>query len=345
MLLTDYNEEYDEKIKKLDAEMFYEIKSHKDIVPGSVCVALKNGVFAGVGLLMATPAFAKQVLKKQKDNGRGTAKKIGEDDYNIEEDQNKKVSKTVDEAYYINGEYKAVPGTEYEIETSVNILDDMKESLRLLKTEHRDKSLAIRLFCNGTDLAYMEFLIANGFDAVGIMPVFSKKLLYEKKSGKQVSINNLSYDNTLIEGTGVSSTEKYKVCSLRNNRELYKEYLNAFKSAFKSPQSRNELEFRLTGDESDVLCLTADNKILASVSFRRKNKDTVIIENLFCIRKYRNKGFATDLLRYLEEKLKEAGVKRLELMVEGDNHPAVMLYVKNGFELTGTSVVMKYEIR
>lgn len=317
MLLTDYDAEYDRKLEKLDKEMYSEIKSHKDVIPGSVCMALKNGVFAGAGLLLATPALSAQFLKDKKKSIKGP-------EAESEADKNKKTE------YYVNGEYKAVPNTEYEIAVSVGLLDDMKESLKLLKNENKDKKISLRLFCDGEDLAYMEFLMYNGFKAVGIMPVFTKKIADEEMENEP--------ENDLA-GTG---TEEF--LSMKEHRELIPEYLKAYKSAFKSPQSPNEIDFRLSENSSDIICMIREGEILGAVSLRQVSKNTAILENLFIGKKFRKQGLASFLMAHIEKVLIEKGFKTMELTVEGDNHPAVRLYMKNRFELTGTSVIMKYEI-
>ena len=50
---------------------------------------------------------------------------------------------------------------------------------------------------------------------------------------------------------------------------------------------------------------------------------------------FRRKGFGTQALRALENKLKELGVNKISLHVFGHNHAARALYDKVGYEVTG----------
>ena len=327
MLLTNYDEDYDKEIERLDREMFSEIKSHKDVIWDSVCVGLNNGVFAGVGLIMASPALSVLLSESRKNEAKDVQ----------DEGTQKTTGKQALKRYYVNGEYKAVPGTENEVGISKYILDDLKESTRILKKKQGNIELSLRVFCRGTDYAYMEFLIYNGFAARGVMPIFSKKLSKSKKN------KNSFEDEPLKKTDEGDSVNGFGVQSLKENKDLYEEYLKSYKAAFKSIQSRHELDFRLKDKNSDIICLTKDSKVVAAISLRKHSKDTVIMENLFCLKKYRKKGLASGLINYLEEKMTDKGIKNLELTVEGDNTPAVALYMKNRYDITGTALIMEYD--
>ena len=312
MVLTDYSTEYDEDIKKLDPEIYREIKSHKDVIPDSVCVALNNGVFSGVGMLVGSPAFMllSKNSEKSSDEEHAAQSELPRDD----------------KEYYLDGRFKSVPGSENEVGTSFYILRDLKQSFKMLQNEYKDKGLVLRLFCNGTDLAYMEFLMVNEFSASGVMPVFSLNLSLMKKMRMCAGLEG---------GT---------VVSLKKKPELYKEYLKSYKASFKEEESTNALSYVLKSDKSDVFCLEKNGIVVAAASIRILSEERVLLENVFCIKKYRNKGIASCLLGYVTEYLKKEGYKRCDVIVEGHNHPAVKLYFKNGFEISGSIIVMKYSL-
>ena len=312
MVLTDYSTEYDEEIKKLDPEIYRQIKSHKDVIPDSVCIALHNGVFSGVGLLLGTPSFM---------NETRTSNEVTDDEEDVPHEGSKK-----EKEYYLNGEFKSVPGSENEVGTAYYILKDLKQSFKMLQTDNKDKKLVLRLFCNGTDLAYMEFLMVNEFAAAGVMPVFSKDLsnLKSKRIG------------TCLEGT--------TVVSLKKKPELYKEYLKSYKAAFNEAESTNALSYVLKSEKNEVFCLERNGKVIAAASVSFQADERAVLENVFCSKRYRNKGIASWLLAYLTDYLKNKNFMKCDVLVEGNNYPAVKFYFKNGFEVSGSSIVMKYSL-
>ena len=310
MVLTDYTEEYDAEIEKLDGELFCEIKRYKDVLPESICVALKNGIFAGVGFLVATPALAAILNKEQKKT-------------------NLEVEKKDSNTYFLTGEYKAVPGTDYEIEVSAAILEDMKESLRIFRNEHEELDVVLRLFCNGTDLAYLEFLMSNGFEASGIMPVFSKKLKKTTKKSGSKNADEISLPD-----------DSFRIIDLAEHQDLIPQYMKAYKSSFGTSLSRTGIDFRLKEKGAGIFCVEKDGKIISAVAIRKSFDDTIFMENVFVAAKYRKHGFASCLIKYLCRKYSMEGIKKCELTIHGDNQPAVMLYLNNGFEITGTSILM-----
>ena len=50
--IVNYRERYQSDVEALDAEMAAEIARHADVCRDTICVALADGVFAGVGLIM-----------------------------------------------------------------------------------------------------------------------------------------------------------------------------------------------------------------------------------------------------------------------------------------------------
>ena len=52
--------------------------------------------------------------------------------------------------------------------------------------------------------------------------------------------------------------------------------------------------------------------------------------------KFQNQGLGTKIMQVTIAKLKDEGVKRIELIVESDNPRAIRLYEKLGFEKEGT---------
>ena len=57
------------------------------------------------------------------------------------------------------------------------------------------------------------------------------------------------------------------------------------------------------------------------------------IDDLAVTKKYRNKGYATQLMNKFEAEMKKKGVKTLKLGVKTNNEEAIRLYKKQGFKI------------
>jgi putative acetyltransferase len=82
----------------------------------------------------------------------------------------------------------------------------------------------------------------------------------------------------------------------------------------------------------------ADN-LLALVGITRlphRSSHVAYIHKLAVNPEFQNKGIGRKLFSTVITDLKNAGVKRLELKVESDNHNAIAFYKKIGFQIEGT---------
>lgn len=100
------------------------------------------------------------------------------------------------------------------------------------------------------------------------------------------------------------------------------------------PWVRDELERLISDGNKICLVMEYENKIVCYVG-----AETVLDEcnvgNIVTDRKYRGKGFATNLMNKLMSDLKQRGIVKVFLEVEHDNMPAIALYEKTGFTRYG----------
>jgi len=303
--IVDYCDEYDEDIMKMDELIYLELKNHKDVISESVCIAVRDGEFAGIGFLMAGASF----------------KFIEERELRY---------------YQISVEYKAVEGTEWEIEASEAILEDLKLSFEDLCDLYPDKRLILRLWSNGANNAYIEFLMMNEFRPMKVTPILEKRLDYDELMPGAMK-------RAKEELAGINPGLEIKEIFPNKDENLMREYMKSNGSAFEVEDSTAELCFRMAGPFTKVFAVMDGETVVSSVTVWKISDEQAATENIFCIEKYRNQGISTLMLQYAFAYLREHGFSRASLTVFGDNQPAAQLYFKLGYELTGTLIELHYE--
>ena len=68
---------------------------------------------------------------------------------------------------------------------------------------------------------------------------------------------------------------------------------------------------------------------------------TIVLYDLVILKEYRRKGYGAQVLRLLEERVKELGLDEIRLYVFGHNHPARALYKKTGYVATSLTMVRR----
>lgn len=304
--IVDYSERFDGDIIRLDELIFLELKYHQDVIKDSVCIALQDGAFAGIGFLIAGATY-----------------------------------RVIDERelryYQISVEYKAVEGTEWEIEASEAILEDLKLSFEDICNEYPEKRLILRLWSNGANNAYIEFLMMMEFRPMKVTPILEKRLDCNQKQAGAL-MEQARADIRAI-GSALTITEIFP----NRDEHMMSEYLRSNGSAFEVEDSSAELCFRMEGPFTKVFAVMEGETVVASVTVWKITEEQAATENIFCIDGYRNRGITTALLQYAFAFLRQEGFSRASLTVFGDNQPAVQLYFKLGYELTGTLLEMHYE--
>ena len=102
--------------------------------------------------------------------------------------------------------------------------------------------------------------------------------------------------------------------------------------------TRNQYLFSIEDEETGAK--------VGMIWFAVDDKKTVPSSFIYDIRiqeEFRSRGYGTQALRALEEKVKELGVSKIGLHVFGHNHAARALYEKVGYEITGIQMTKKID--
>lgn len=74
---------------------------------------------------------------------------------------------------------------------------------------------------------------------------------------------------------------------------------------------------------------------VGSIKFFKKSLNQGVVSFLAVDNSYRRRGYAQEILKYAQNKLKKSGSKTVELMVMANNAKAINLYKNNGFKEIG----------
>jgi [ribosomal protein S18]-alanine N-acetyltransferase len=127
---------------------------------------------------------------------------------------------------------------------------------------------------------------------------------------------------------------KIEAASIKNLDEFYCIELQCFKEeAF----AKQQIAYLLTDYNTISLEAKTDADIagfiIAQIEFEDKEFGHIITLNV--APNYRHKGVATKLLTEIESFLKQRAVNECRLEVREDNHPAIKLYHKLGYQTVG----------
>ena len=103
--------------------------------------------------------------------------------------------------------------------------------------------------------------------------------------------------------------------------------------------NENALALAYVHTEMNPLGIYLDEKIVGFLMHALDPDDNIYYINRFMIdENYQGKGYGRKALSLLIEKLKDEGVKVLDILHKPDNHSAIKLYNSLGFELTDVQV-------
>lgn len=84
--------------------------------------------------------------------------------------------------------------------------------------------------------------------------------------------------------------------------------------------------------ESKVFFIINNKKTAGTISYKINKNKSILINGLTILPEYRGKGIATNAMKKLLAKL---GDKNLSLVVHPENTPALLIYLRLGFTITG----------
>ncbi len=122
--------------------------------------------------------------------------------------------------------------------------------------------------------------------------------------------------------------EDFNKCSNIWDMEKQKELADKF---------YNEL---LNGNRITYICKDGD-KFVAEISLVKEMNDTdytipnqrIYVSHLVVKQEYRKRGIGRKLVEFITDKAKELGYSEAAIGVDTDNHPALRLYEKSGFNV------------
>lgn len=131
---------------------------------------------------------------------------------------------------------------------------------------------------------------------------------------------------------------------------LYPIYMDKDTNPFLSFEILPKTEFRPIFDEllasGDLYVYELNHQILATcivTRYKRRAQHVASLGTLATHPDYKGQGIGKQFMHVLIEKLRQDGLKRLDLMAEADNERAIRFYEKLGFKLEG--VLKKYFLR
>ncbi len=94
-----------------------------------------------------------------------------------------------------------------------------------------------------------------------------------------------------------------------------------------------EKEVRDSFRKSNVFFIKSGEELIGTVSFDPEKDGTVYLANLAILPEHKGKGLGTEAMDLLMEKVEDLGFKKATLRVHPKNTPALLIYLKSGFEI------------
>lgn len=141
--IINYRERYESDAESLNPEMTREIRSLRDVVKDSVCVALCDGEFVGFGFLADANPY--------------------------------RVSAGEDKVRYLRAEFAVISGIEEEAEASVTLLEELMYRFDRLRCDDGRKPV-MRVWVKAEETAYTELLFDEGFRVGNVMTVMTRPI-------------------------------------------------------------------------------------------------------------------------------------------------------------------------
>ncbi len=305
--LVDYSEIYDDDIMADNPIFLFEIKYHGDVLKDSICVALYDGKYAGVGFLQAGPTF---LCIESRDLPY----------------------------YHIHMEYKAVSGLDCEIEVTELLLEDLKDSFSDLQANYPGKRLLLRTWNKADSVLSLEFLIAHEFRPMKVTPIMIHNL---EDIDYDLPDSTSEYTYTLPPS---KKSGEVIIKPIEFTDDMWSQYLEANGDAFVVADSKNELGFKLNDPNTVVFGAFHNGRLVGSVTTWQLSETRATTENIFCVKEYQGLGIASNMIKYVSDYLIKHGYTEASLTVFGENLPALSLYLGLGYEIQNELLEMQYEV-
>ena len=135
----------------------------------------------------------------------------------------------------------------------------------------------------------------------------------------------------MIEQADSDNAEEILAVINISNREAYKSIIP--KDHFKEPVLSLE-ELLEDFKRMTFFAYRSEGRILGVAALRVESEGAGRIRYLYILPEYQNRGIGTNLLTHLEQRAKEAGLRKLRALTIGKASWAVKFYQKLGYRLT-----------
>ena len=127
----------------------------------------------------------------------------------------------------------------------------------------------------------------------------------------------------------------------------YVEIMNAgFKKEGDVMYNEHSFQILLSNPDEYVFFVERQGKVIATAAIgMQRDVDRGYIHNVTVFKDYRGKGFGLLALNHCINKVKDAGLLKAALNVDGDNKNALSLYKKIGFQERNTDIMFKLEVQ
>ncbi|GAT97245.1 acetyltransferase gnat family [Entamoeba histolytica] len=88
---------------------------------------------------------------------------------------------------------------------------------------------------------------------------------------------------------------------------------------------------KIKKEDSIVIKISENNKIVGGI-IGMKEKDKYVLMTLAVYTKFQGKGYGSKLVEFFIQKVKEKGIRKIEVQVHIDNKHAIEFYTKFGFK-------------
>ena len=102
---------------------------------------------------------------------------------------------------------------------------------------------------------------------------------------------------------------------------------------FKAYTTKEELSNYISG--SKVFFIVSNGQKVGTIGFKKVSNDTAQLEGLNIIPNSRKMGFGREAINKLIELIIKGGYKKIMLFVHPKNTLALIMYISNGFVITG----------
>lgn len=203
-----------------------------------------------------------------------------------------------------------------------------KRALEIKKTLPEKKTL-LAVCKNNSEKEPIKYFKAKGFKLTKTMAQMGLEIKTGINNGREISFPEMKI-KYWIPGTEAD----------------FNKYLEAKNKSYQKQMTLESFRWFLPELEPGIIisAITNDGNIAGSIVVMINDENTAIIEDVFVIPDWRQKGLGSFLLQKGLKYLAEKGSKWVELEVDYASKPAYSLYKKLGFKLIGKDYTLLKEI-